>query len=108
VPHESGEGADEVELRSEGTSAREKNQIETPSLASWVAQTPPPAAAKAAPYELARGSRIVQPELSLALAKQLPYVRVPEKLSLVPFETVQPSAVCMAYCRRKSVRSPSG
>jgi hypothetical protein len=44
----------------------EKNQIEMPEAANSVAQTPPPAAAKAAPYEAVFASFTVHPELSFA------------------------------------------
>lgn len=60
--------------RSLGTLGRGKNQIETPSEVNSPAKTPPPLAARLAPFEVSRGSRNVQPELKLAFVSQLPSV----------------------------------
>lgn len=66
MPQVDGSGIMDEFWRLSGTDGRGKNQTETPVGASSVAQTPPPLAAKAAPYETLVLSLEPQPELALA------------------------------------------
>jgi hypothetical protein len=50
----------------DGISLREKNHMDMPLLANSVTQTPPPALAKAEPYDLAAVSEMPQPEFELS------------------------------------------
>jgi hypothetical protein len=54
-----------------------KNQMRIPSSANSVTYTPPPAAAKPAPYEFASGATVVQPDPELAATLQSVSVVLP-------------------------------
>jgi len=76
-----------------------------PVSASSVTNMPPPAAAKAAPYEFGSGSSTTQPSFEFVLKEQS--VELTSVLVCTALTTVQPGSVCKEDCALCTMLTPS-
>src|SRR5579863_3103308 len=88
-----------------GRARNENGTHEMPVFANSVTKTPPPAAAKAAPYDFGSGFSVTQPSLSFDWKEQS--VELTIVLVCTALTTLQPGSVCNEDCEFCTILTPS-